>query len=271
MADDSDGHLFYIPLQTGKQSSNQIQGVAVKLGTAGPNGPNQRVIMKAKLVTKSNNPVQAAALANKSLLPSHTRTSSMYPPVGTVQPFRSKTTESAMKPPTKVETRSLSESLSSEDLKTDRLRIPTSPSASSSSSAPQVKRNAKTRPRVLTESFAPTVTATFPSQNSPAQIVEAPTFHPTEKEFQDPLEYIDKIRPHAESFGLCRIVPPPNFKPECKVSDDMRFTSYNQYVHKMLYRWGPNFREFTAIKKYLATQKIKLTQPPWVSLDFINY
>lgn len=54
------------------------------------------------------------------------------------------------------------------------------------------------------------------------------------------------------------------FQPECKVSDDMRFTAYNQYVHRMLHRWGPNVKEMMAIKKYLATQSITLTHPPWV-------
>lgn len=56
--------------------------------------------------------------------------------------------------------------------------------------------------------------ATFPdvAAGQPAQMVQAPTFRPTEKEFQDPLEYIDKIRPLAEKFGICRIVPPSNFK-----------------------------------------------------------
>lgn len=56
---------------------------------------------------------------------------------------------------------------------------------------------------------------TFPGTkmgNNEARVVEAPTFHPTEKDFQDPLEYIDKIRPIAEKFGICRVVPPPNFK-----------------------------------------------------------
>lgn len=48
--------------------------------------------------------------------------------------------------------------------------------------------------------------------NDEARVVEAPTFYPTEKDFQDPLEYIDKIRPIAEKFGICRVVPPPNFK-----------------------------------------------------------
>lgn len=58
--DDNEGHLFYIPLQhptgTGgpltSPTQQLIQGVAVKLGTEGPTGPNQRVIMRAKLVTK---------------------------------------------------------------------------------------------------------------------------------------------------------------------------------------------------------------------------
>ena len=37
-------------------------------------------------------------------------------------------------------------------------------------------------------------------------------FRPSEKEFADPLGYIEKIRPQAEQFGLCRVVPPLGFK-----------------------------------------------------------
>merc|ERR1711997_1160011 len=40
---------YFIPLQS---TSGQSFGVAVKLGTEGPPGPNQKVIMKAKLVTQ---------------------------------------------------------------------------------------------------------------------------------------------------------------------------------------------------------------------------
>lgn len=119
----------------------------------------------------------------------------------------------------------------------------------------------------MSEILAPSNATIFPGSsntNAEARLVEAPTFHPTEKDFQDPLEYIDKIRSIAEKFGICRVVPPANFKPECKVSDDMRFTAYNQYVHRMLHRWGPNVKEMMAIKKYLATQSITLTHPPWV-------
>ncbi|KAG8224132.1 hypothetical protein J437_LFUL001826, partial [Ladona fulva] len=110
----------------------------------------------------------------------------------------------------------------------------------------------------------PNPMSAFPGKGNPPRMVEAPTFHPTEKEFQDPLEFIERIRPVAEKFGLCRVVPPPNFKPDCQVSDDMRFTAYNQYVHKMFHRWGPNVKEMMVIKKYLKTQSISLTHPPWI-------
>lgn len=56
---------------------------------------------------------------------------------------------------------------------------------------------------------------TFPSAknaNDEIRVVEAPTFHPTEKDFQDPLEYIEKIKSVAEKFGICKVVPPSNFK-----------------------------------------------------------
>lgn len=154
----------------------------------------------------------------------------------------------------------------SEDLK---YKMPSSPSASSSSSV-KISKKIAMKPRVRNlEISSPISLPDFPSSKSTSQMVEAPVFYPTEKEFQDPIEYIEKIRIKAEKFGICRIVPPATFKPECKVSDDMRFTAYNQYVNKMLHRWGPNFKELLAIRKYLSTQNITLNQPPWVS--FFQY
>ena len=73
--DENDGQLFYIPLQAVTrngpnlvQGQQLIQGVAVKLGTEGPNGPNQKVLLRAKLVTKPPSTIARC------------------PPIGTVQP-----------------------------------------------------------------------------------------------------------------------------------------------------------------------------------------
>lgn len=86
--DDNDGQLFYIPLQAVTRSGPNlvqgqqlIQGVAVKLGTEGPTGPNQRVLLRAKLVTKP--PLSVARC----------------PPIGTVQP----TTRTPPNPTTIIE------------------------------------------------------------------------------------------------------------------------------------------------------------------------
>lgn len=45
-----------------------------------------------------------------------------------------------------------------------------------------------------------------------ADMVEAPTFYPSEEDFKDPLEYFEIVKPIAQKFGICRVVPPPSFK-----------------------------------------------------------
>lgn len=44
---------------------------------------------------------------------------------------------------------------------------------------------------------------------------EAPAFYPSEEEFKDTLKYIARIRPKAEPYGICRIIPPPSWQPSC--------------------------------------------------------
>ncbi|PKI41359.1 putative lysine-specific demethylase JMJ16 [Punica granatum] len=48
---------------------------------------------------------------------------------------------------------------------------------------------------------------------------DAPAFYPTEEEFQDTLNYIASIRPRAEQYGICRIVPPPSWRPPCPLKE----------------------------------------------------
>ncbi|KAF1892402.1 hypothetical protein Lal_00010867, partial [Lupinus albus] len=50
-------------------------------------------------------------------------------------------------------------------------------------------------------------------------IDEAPVFHPTIEEFEDTLNYVAKIRPLAEPYGICRIVPPRCWAPPCPLKE----------------------------------------------------
>ncbi|KAF5742405.1 hypothetical protein HS088_TW09G00453 [Tripterygium wilfordii] len=51
-------------------------------------------------------------------------------------------------------------------------------------------------------------------------IDEAPVFYPSVEEFKDALGYISKIRTQAESFGICRIVPPSYWTPPCPLKEE---------------------------------------------------
>lgn len=64
-----------------------------------------------------------------------------------------------------------------------------------------------------------------PEESCKPAIDYAPVFHPTEEDFKDTLQYIAKIRPKAEEFGICRIVPPDSWKPPSLVKGNKWETS----------------------------------------------
>ncbi|KZV29367.1 hypothetical protein F511_15899 [Dorcoceras hygrometricum] len=59
----------------------------------------------------------------------------------------------------------------------------------------------------------------FPSEACRPLLEEAPVFYPTAEEFQDTLGYIASIRSTAEAYGICKIVPPPSWRPPCPLKD----------------------------------------------------
>lgn len=60
-------------------------------------------------------------------------------------------------------------------------------------------------------------------------VAEAPCFYPTVAQFEEPLEYIASIRPDAERYGICRICPPPGWKPPfAHKPDKLRFATKEQ-------------------------------------------
>lgn len=95
-----------------------------------------------------------------------------------------------------------------------------------------------------------------------AALGDAPVFRPVPREFLDPLVYLDAVREQAEAAGMCRVVPPPDWRPECKLSEEMRFVTQVQRVHMLGRRWGPNVQRLACIRKHLKSQGITMDEPP---------
>lgn len=58
------------------------------------------------------------------------------------------------------------------------------------------------------------------------------------QEFEDTLKYIASIRPKAEPYGICRIVPPSSWKPPCalkekKIWESSKFATRVQRIDRL--------------------------------------
>ena len=66
------------------------------------------------------------------------------------------------------------------------------------------------------------------------ELPEAPVFHPTMAEFADPIAYIRSIRSVAEQFGICRIIPPAEWKPPFAIDPaTFRFNTRAQRIDRL--------------------------------------
>ncbi|CAG7897582.1 unnamed protein product, partial [Brassica rapa] len=59
----------------------------------------------------------------------------------------------------------------------------------------------------------------LPNEAQRPIVDDAPVFSPSLEEFEDTLAYIEKIRPLAEQYGICRIIPPSTWKPPCRLKE----------------------------------------------------
>ncbi|CAM0953455.1 unnamed protein product [Alopecurus aequalis] len=97
---------------------------------------------------------------------------------------------------------------------------------------------------------------------------EAPVYYPTEEEFKDTLKYIESIRPTAEPYGICRIVPPSSWKPPCLLKEkstweNSKFSTRVQKVDKLQNRTSSKkSRRGGAMKK-----RRKLSEPEESNLN----
>jgi len=63
-----------------------------------------------------------------------------------------------------------------------------------------------------------------------------PTFYPSVEDFSgDPLLYLEKIRPVAEKYGICKIVPPKGWNPPFALNVDCskKFQTKDQSIHRL--------------------------------------
>ncbi|XP_013611381.1 PREDICTED: lysine-specific demethylase 5D isoform X2 [Brassica oleracea var. oleracea] len=68
-------------------------------------------------------------------------------------------------------------------------------------------------------------------------VPSGPVYYPTEDEFKDPLDYIHKIKPEAEAYGICKIVPPSSWKPPFGLDlESVKFPTKTQEIHRLQFR-----------------------------------
>lgn len=66
---------------------------------------------------------------------------------------------------------------------------------------------------------------------------EAPVFRPSKEQFENPFAYIESIRAAAEPFGICRIIPPPCWKPRFALDlNTFKFPTRIQSIHQLFKR-----------------------------------
>jgi hypothetical protein len=97
---------------------------------------------------------------------------------------------------------------------------------------PEIDVGAHQRPTARSSSNTSSST-TFPG------ILQAPVYYPTAEEFKSPMAYIQRIRPVAETFGICKIVPPKNWRPpfaiDQQVSEQIFLIQLYARMHACIY------------------------------------
>jgi len=83
-------------------------------------------------------------------------------------------------------------------------------------------------------------------------VPQAPVYHPTVEEFKNPLGYISSIRAEAERYGICKIVPPPEWSPPCMIdfNDPRKFPTKLQLVNILQEGQGFDSGKNFSIREY---------------------
>ncbi|KAI0502965.1 PLU-1-domain-containing protein [Xylaria bambusicola] len=94
---------------------------------------------------------------------------------------------------------------------------------------------------------------------------EAPTYTPTEEEWKDPLEYVRKISPEAQAYGLCKIIPPDSWNPDFAIDTErFHFRTRKQELNSVEGSTRANLSYLDALAKFHKQQGTNLNRLPYV-------
>lgn len=73
----------------------------------------------------------------------------------------------------------------------------------------------------------------------PFGLTDCREFYPTMEEFKDPMAYIKSIYAEAVNYGICKIIPPVDWKMPFVTDTEVRFHCCNLYVSSLTFLFRP--------------------------------
>ena len=86
--------------------------------------------------------------------------------------------------------------------------------------------------------------------NAFQRLPEAPVFRPSEEQWLDPIVYVRSIQAEASRFGICKVVPPPSWRPPPFQRPRGAFQTRVQAVHQLCHRRGFHERFMTFLRQF---------------------
>ncbi|KAF5401529.1 Lysine-specific demethylase 5D [Paragonimus heterotremus] len=100
---------------------------------------------------------------------------------------------------------------------------------------------------------------------------EAPVFRPTEEEFDNPLNYIMKIRHIGTKTGICKIIPPKSWNPPFAVNmKEFTFTPRIQRLYELEAQSRVKLNFISRLYKYIRSQGGDKIRVPSIGGRFLD-
>ncbi|KAL7311869.1 hypothetical protein PS15m_009582 [Mucor circinelloides] len=102
-------------------------------------------------------------------------------------------------------------------------------------------------------------------------IQEAPTFYPTKDEFKDPLAYIKNLEGPGSKYGIIKIVPPADYRPEFSLNtESFRFKTRVQKLNEIEGETRTAVNYLEQVKSYYKLRGKSTTNIPKLDQKFVN-